>query len=478
LDLINALATQRGKGGYVPAGLLQIDADRQQGVCVLSEEVFSTTPIIKTFSVDGSAVPIILLRKDRIGTDLDMARIFPMKNREPGWMALGFSLSTLIKEIAIVSERTMIATWEGHPLGFTKEGKEFDPQKEGFPLDELRSACLVWEGETYVPLPIDLQEVQLTALIPEDQALAATQFLESLGAEITIKITFSLLGAALISFLIALLLVNRISRKITGPITLLSHAAEDLGKGKYEGLVLPQLKKRHDEVEVLSHSFEKMVVALRDRDKIRGVLNKVVSKEITEEILKSNVELGGEERTLTLLFSDIRGFTHFSETLEPKELIGLLNEYMTRMCRIIDETHGVVDKFVGDEIMALYGAPVALVDHPEKAVEAAVHMIKDLKAWNEERRARQKITFEIGIGIHTGIACTGNMGAENRLNYTAIGANVNLASRLCGAAAPMQILISEETYKQVQEKFRCKALPPISLKGIDHPVSVYEIMAE
>lgn len=471
LDLLQILARMQNE--KAPHGLLKVDADFKQGVCVLASEAFSTTPVIQkvTAREDNPEVPLLVLRKDGHEPDLDMARVFP-------GMALGFSLSSLVKEIGVLVDRTILVTWDGQSLGYTSKGENFDPEKSGFPLHDLTASVLTWQNERYVPLKIDFSVLQLTILIPEQQAMAATWFLEELGNEITFKITLSLIGAAMLSFGIALLLINRISRKITGPIHLLSNASEELGKGKYEGLVLPQLKKRHDEIEVLSHSFEKMVIALRDRDKIRGVLNKVVSKEITEEILKGNVELGGEERTLTLLFSDIRGFTSFSEHLQPKELIGLLNEYMTRMCRIIDETHGVVDKFVGDEIMALYGAPVALVDHPVKAIEAAIYMLKELRIWNEERRKRQETTFEIGIGIHTGLVCTGNMGAENRLNYTAIGSGVNLASRICGAAAPMQILVSEETYKIVKDKFQLNPLPPVTLKGIDHPVMVYEVVVQ
>ena len=151
---------------------------------------------------------------------------------------------------------------------------------------------------------------------------------------------------------------------------------------------------------------------------------------------------------------------------------------MTRMCHIIDATHGVVDKFVGDEIMTLYGAPLKLEFHAALAVESALCMMQDLSKWNKERKEQNLPIFEIGIGIHTGLVYTGNMGAENRLNYTAIGSNVNLASRVCSIAKPMQILITEETYKAplVQSKFRTKALDQVSLKGIECPVQVYEVL--
>jgi adenylate cyclase len=258
---------------------------------------------------------------------------------------------------------------------------------------------------------------------------------------------------------------------------MLSNAAEHLGDGRYADITLPNVEHRQDEVAKLTHSFAGMVGALQDRDKIRGVLHKVVSKEISEEILKRNIDFTGEEKVLTMLFSDIRNFTKMSEGFSPRALITMLNVYLTRMCRIIDATHGVVDKFVGDEIMTLYGAPLPLEGHAILAIQAALAMIQDLIAWNKQREAEGLPTFSIGIGIHTGLVYTGNMGAENRLNYTAIGANVNLASRVCSVAEPMQILVTEETMRApgVLEKFHFRALEPKMLKGIEDPVILYEV---
>jgi adenylate cyclase len=227
-------------------------------------------------------------------------------------------------------------------------------------------------------------------------------------------------------------------------------------------------------------TYSKMIDAIQDRDKLRGILNKAVSKEISEEILTHQQNLGGEEKVITLFFSDIRGFTHFSEHQQPLILTQLLNDYMSRMCKIIEETHGVVDKFVGDEIMALYGAPNPLDAHPVYAIEAAKMMMMHLEEWNEKCRKEDKPYFEIGIGIHTGVVCAGNVGSENRQNYTVIGSNVNLASRLCSQAKPMQVLISQETWEipEVQERFLFRPLPPVTVKGFDQPIQVYELVLD
>lgn len=483
INLIQILAPWQEKNALAsPSGVLKVDSSFKNGVSLFANEVFSTTPVIKDLSVENDKdIPFILLREGVNEKDLDISRIFSFHNNDEFLGCLGFSLSAMVKKIAEIIQKPVVAMQDGGvSIGFYPDGKQFEPEKTQFPFNEITAKMLTWQEKQYSPFAIDLTLLKLVILTPEEQATELMEFLTKVRKNVASKVSLTLMAAAFASLIIALLLLENISKKITRPITLLSVASEELGKGKYEGLVLPQLGKRQDEVAVLTHSFKNLVIALQDRDKIRGVLNKVVSKEISEAILKTNVELGGEERTLTMLFSDIRGFTHLSENLKPQILIGMLNDYMTRMCRIIDETHGVVDKFVGDEIMALYGAPLFFDNHAIKAIDAALFMIQHLREWNTDLKKDQKLIFEIGIGIHTGIVCVGNMGAENRLNYTVIGANVNLASRLCSKAAPMQILISEETWKLpgIKERYHCQALPPITLKGIDHPVQVYEVLGK
>lgn len=310
-----------------------------------------------------------------------------------------------------------------------------------------------------------------------DQKVAISQFFKEMRDGLVEKISLNLIATIVLSMAIAFFLLARISKKITKPIAELAKASEDISEGKFEKAILPNIDKRQDEVAVLVHSFQNMVIALQDREKVRGVLNKVVSKEIAGELLKSDIELAGEERVTTMLFSDIRDFTRLSNGFAPRYIIERLNEYMTRMCEIIDETKGVVDKFVGDEIMALYGTPLPLENHADKAIEAALKMMKEVQKWNEELKKEGKLTFDIGIGIHTGLVFSGNMGAQNRLNYTVIGANVNLASRLCSKALPKQIIVSEETKNASnQSQFTFKQLPPLSLKGVEHPVAAYEIL--
>lgn len=301
--------------------------------------------------------------------------------------------------------------------------------------------------------------------------------LDQMKSTIVHKISLNLLGASLLVLAIALLLLARISRKVTKPISQLAEATAAVEKGHYFEATLPTPKFTGDEIAVLVHGFKRMLGAVQQREEIRGVLNKVVSKEIATAILQKGIELGGEERIATLFFSDVRGFTKLTEKVPPKLLITHVNRYLTEMCRLIDETGGVVDKFVGDEIMALYGIPIETKRHAVKAITAALKMMQSLQNSNEKRALEQLPPIEVGIGIHTGIVVAGNVGSENRLNYTVLGANVNLGSRLCSIAKGMQILISEQTLheKGVKETFSYKELPPVHLKGFSELVKIYEI---
>lgn len=292
-------------------------------------------------------------------------------------------------------------------------------------------------------------------------------------------LAFQLLGINVGILCIALVILLFLSKAITKPVRQLALATEELAKGNYAEVALPDIKKDiHDEISILNEGFKAMVFALRDKEKMRAVLDKVVSKEIAAEILKGDIHLGGENRIVTVMFADIRNFTHMSEKIEPERLITFLNKFMTKMSVIIEDHYGVIDKYVGDEIMALYGAPHTDPDSAKKAVETALLMLTELKKWNIERAAEGFPEITIGVGINTGKMVAGNMGAENRLNYTVLGANVNLGARLCAKAAPMQILVSEQTLESsgLKDKLRYEEIDSLELKGFSEPVKAFSIL--
>ncbi len=381
------------------------------------------------------------------------------------------ALSDFLKQIARTSQKTIVFLLHNQtPYAFNPQGEPIDPKLEGFNVDDLKedSGKVTWRGTTYnyLKYPVDSGwNSTLVIINPADQAFSVIPLLKKMGASIGHQITLNILLSTLLIFAVALLFLSRTSKKITDPIVVLAKATADVENGHYDQVSLPALEQRKDEIGTLSHGFEKMVTALKDREKIRGVLSKVVSKEIAAEILQSKIELGGEVRIVTVLFIDVRGFTKITEKMEPRQVVHMMNSHFSQMCRIVDAQEGVVDKFVGDLVMVLYGAPIDRPDSAKRALTSALQM-------------RQASALPVGIGIHTGDMVTGNIGSENRLNYTVLGANVNLASRLCSAAKPMQILISEATVNSpdIKESFEFQELAPISFKGFEQPVKVFELI--
>jgi class 3 adenylate cyclase/CHASE2 domain-containing sensor protein len=216
----------------------------------------------------------------------------------------------------------------------------------------------------------------------------------------------------------------------------------------------------------------------KEKRVIQNMFANYVSKSIVEELLKhpEKLELGGEDREITVLFSDIRGFTTLSEKLTPQELVSHLNEYLSAMTEIIFKYEGTLDKYVGDEIMAFWNAPVDQPNHAELACLTALDMMEKLRelnaSWPEEKR------LNIGIGLNTGIMTVGNMGSKNRMDYTLMGDNVNLGARLEGTNKiyGTNIIISEFTYEKIKDRFLCRELDNIRVKGKLKPVKIYEVL--
>lgn len=235
--------------------------------------------------------------------------------------------------------------------------------------------------------------------------------------------------------------------------------------------------RRNDELGDLTTAFNNMAKSLREKELIKGAFSKYVSKSVVDEILKEGVDLklGGEKKEVTIFFSDIRGFTPMSEALSPEEVVHILNEYFTEMTRIIFKYEGTLDKFMGDAIMAIYGAPIEYPDHAERAVLASIEMSQKMKELQAKWRAEGKKEVNIGIGINTGEVVVGNIGSAERMEYTAIGDNVNLAQRLESVAEKGQILISSSCYERVKHRVVARMLDPIKLKGKSEKVVCYAV---
>jgi class 3 adenylate cyclase len=291
------------------------------------------------------------------------------------------------------------------------------------------------------------------------------------------KFTLQMLEVILAVFGIALLLLAFISKKITEPLGILKNATEKISKGYYSEVVLPDITSSKDEVSALTLGFKSMIEDLKDKERIRALLNKVVSKEIADEVLKGNVSTHGQMLRATVLFADIRGFTKMTEHANPQFLLKFLNVYMDAMSKIIESYGGIIDKYVGDEIMALYGAPLQEPHSSKRAINSAIEMLKKLNIINNEFQEQGFPEIKIGIGINFGEMVAGNLGAEDRLNYTVLGANVNLAARLCQKAGPMQILVTQSVLDEsgIEDDLDFVEIEAEQYKGFSDPVKTFSI---
>lgn len=475
----------------IPIGAVKID-QTGNGVGVLSSEIFRDYGLFdaqlfyskNTLTSDKSdtITNTTSLVKDSLSGDYFIVRTLGV---EPLFVTLGVSLGLFAKEFALATNKpALFFVKDEFLVGYSEQGERYSNTQLKQLLDQINfkndQGDLVFQNKSYTYSRISLfskNEVAFYALTAKSQEEAIVNMFVDLNRNLTTKISSQMFFIFLISTLLALFILGRFTISITKPITQLAEATKDVTGGKYDEIILPYVGARKDEVATLTHAFEEMVNGLKEREIIRGVLNKVVSKDIADQILKSSIHLGGEDRIVTVLFSDIRDFTKLTADYTPQSTISLLNKYMTRMSRIIEGEGGIIDKYVGDEIMALYGAPTQHPDHAIRALSSAKLMIETLKRWNEEREKEGFPPIEMGIGIHTGLVVAGNMGAEDRLNYTVLGANVNLAARLCEVAQPMQVIISEGTLQEphIKESFYVNPLPSIHLKGFSEPIKIYEV---
>lgn len=225
-------------------------------------------------------------------------------------------------------------------------------------------------------------------------------------------------------------------------------------------------------------SFSRYYQVRRERQSLYAVLQKYVSPEVAKLITRSEYEktMHGEKRVVTVVFADIRGFTQMSEKMDPSVISNILNEYFNRMTEIIFKNGGTIDKFIGDAIMIIFGAPVTQPDSAFRAVKTAHEMrlaLKDMRRSLEENSER---AFHIGIGINTGEAFVGNLGSDNHKEYTALGDTVNIAARLESRALPGQILFTEHVLREVESMISCNRLEPVVLKGKSRPQEIFELI--
>ena len=315
---------------------------------------------------------------------------------------------------------------------------------------------------------IDSTDMPIAVVAVEHQGALFSYWFDALS----VAIALACVGGGLVATVVGIWLAWRVTR----PISALTGGVAHVASGNLS-LVLPV--RSHDELGRLTSAFNDMVEGLRQRDFIRNTFGRYVSPEVAKTLLESpeGLKFGGEKREITVLMSDLRGYTQFAERGDPARVMEILNDYLARMTDIIIAHGGTINEFIGDAIFAVYGAPVPYPDHAERAAASALSMQCAMADLNRVSAARGWPHFEMGIGLNTGEAVVGNIGSEQRAKYAVVGAAVNLAARVEGCTVGGQIFLSPTTYERTRDIVEVAAPVPVELKGIAEPLLLYELRA-
>ncbi|MEJ2587150.1 MAG: adenylate/guanylate cyclase domain-containing protein [Deltaproteobacteria bacterium] len=283
-----------------------------------------------------------------------------------------------------------------------------------------------------------------------------------------------LFAFAVLIFL-SLSILGRFSRNLKAVIALQLRVMDEITRGNYQ-VRTPVVS--NDEFGLIAGKTNDMISGLKERDFCRMSFGKYVSPEVSQMILEGTLSLEGEVREVTILFCDLRGYTTFVEGRDPKDVVRFLNDYFTEMERAVKNNEGIILQYIGDEIEAVFGAPMDLPEHPDRAVMAALDMRARLKDLNRKRRDEGKDPIYHGIGIHTGTVLAGSVGSPERLTYAMVGDTVNSASRIqdLNKTYDTDILVSESTKNRLQDKrIVLSSLGKASLRGKKKDIELFQI---
>ena len=271
----------------------------------------------------------------------------------------------------------------------------------------------------------------------------------------------------IVVLLIATLFVYFIGVRFTRPILEITHAASAIAKGN---LNIKLNINTNDEIEHLAYHFNAMVKGLQEKKKMQKFVSGSTMNMIKSGSMRHNM-LGGEYRTLTILFCDIRGFTAMSEEKKPSEVISIVNFYLNLQAQIIRDNNGDIDKYIGDEIMASFSGD----DATNNAVKSGLEIQAMIKKENIKRAKRGETVCEVGIGINRGEVIVGNIGSHEHMDFTVVGSVVNVASRLCSSAKAGKVIVDKSTYDRASCKYHTTLQTPFTIKGISYPIDTYSV---
>jgi adenylate cyclase len=341
-------------------------------------------------------------------------------------------------------------------------------QVRGVPRLPVRARLLV------VFVMISVIPVAILGVLASNRAREALEapswVADAIVANMLVSVGFLAVAAIVVSIVLAL----SVSRSVAEPLVRLEASMVEVEQGHLDTRA-PVVS--NDEIGRLTEGFNRMVRGLQEREFLREAFGKYVSQEIRDEILGGRIALEGEPREVTILFADIRDFTPWVEASDPREVVRDLNAYFTEMESAIRAHGGLVVQYIGDEIEAVFGAPVARPRHAEQAVRAAIEMRTRLATWNGARAQAGRPPLRNGIGIHTGRVLAGNIGSVDRLSYALVGDAVNLASRLQGLTKELQtdVLVSATTRARLNGELPLRPLPAVKVRGRTAEVEVYAL---
>ncbi|MGA9753860.1 MAG: adenylate/guanylate cyclase domain-containing protein [Desulfobaccales bacterium] len=333
-------------------------------------------------------------------------------------------------------------------------------------------AAIVNLDEFFLPAQQGIKESSQIAMVQAKQQIEAHYAV--LNREVMIGGLFAGLALGLVGILSGLWFAATISR----PISHLRDGVRQVGGGNFAVAVRERGVR---EVADLAHSFNELGQQLTEyiekRDFIRDTFGRYVTQEVVKRLLESEgaLEMGGEIREVSLIMSDLRGFTAIIADMAPEQVITFLNRYLSKMIEILLDNHAVIDEILGDGILAFFGAPEPMEDHPARAIACALEMQAAMDEINAANEADGLPRLAMGIGVNTGSVVVGNIGSERRTKYSVVGSNVNFASRMEGCALAGQVLISAATYSRVQDLVEVGSVEQVEMKGVPGRATLYDV---
>ncbi|MEZ4250704.1 MAG: adenylate/guanylate cyclase domain-containing protein [Polyangiales bacterium] len=409
------------------------------------------------------------------GYALTMLSLAPLQERIERLGEVRFQRASA-SELFVVDERGRVLA-SAEPSAVFSDASA-DPALEGLELGTLggrlqQSGEHVREGRTFVGSVVGMDARPWAVVVrrPEEVVYASLHRMRRI-----------VIGTLLAVLALALIVAFLVAKQITRPIDALSSFAKDLAARRFDRRVTIQTR---DELGVLGDvmstaaaDLEASEARIAEEVAIRTDLGRYLPAEVVDAVVRreQDMGLGGKRRTITVLFADVVAFTPLTDRLSAEEVVALLNELFTILTEIVFRHGGTIDKFVGDCVMALWGAPIAQEDHAARALAAAEDMMRWLEAGNAGWEAKYGVTIQLAIGVHSGEAVVGNVGSETRMEFTAIGDTVNVAARLEAIARPMQVLVTSETRQAAgPEQFDFVDLGERALSGRAAEVHLWEL---